>query len=196
VTRIVCILGSVTPPGRMNRAMDGAIQRAASRGHDVELIDLANVTIEYADARPLADRADDSAAVVETISTADAVVLASPVYRASMTGALKNLLDLVPVEALLGKPVGIVAMGATQHHYLGVDHHLRDVMAWFGALVAPTSVYLASADFADGVLGEGPAGALDALFDTLSMLSDALTGRGELGPAPLAKPAVRPKAGA
>jgi FMN reductase len=180
----------------MNRAVEGAVQRAASRGHDVELIDLADLTIEYADARPLSDRGDDSAAVVAKVSAADAVVLASPVYRASMTGALKNLLDLVPVEALLGKPVGIVAMGATQHHYLGVDHHLRDVMAWFGALVAPNSVYLSSADFIDGVLSVGPAEALDALLDTLALLSGALSGKGELGPAPLAKPAVRPKTGA
>ena len=176
----------------MNRAMEGAVLRAASRGHDVELIDLANVTIEYADARPLVDRADDSAAVVTKISAAGAVVLASPVYRASMTGALKNLLDLVPVEALLSKPVGIVAMGATQHHYLGVEAHLRDVMTWFGALVAPTNVYLTSADFVDGELSAGPAEALDQLMETLAVLSEALTGA-DLGPLPLAKPAVRAK---
>ena len=42
------------------------------------------------------------------------MLLASPVYRASFTGALKNLLDLTPVEALRAKPVGIVAMGATR----------------------------------------------------------------------------------
>ena len=65
---------------------------------------------------------------------ADAVILASPVYRGSFTGALKNLLDHLPIEALTGKPVGIVAMGATNHHYLGVDWHLRDVLAWFGAI--------------------------------------------------------------
>ena len=69
MTRIVGILGSVTPPGRMNRAVEGAMQRAASRGYDVELIDLADVTIEYADARPLSDRGDDSAAVVAKSST-------------------------------------------------------------------------------------------------------------------------------
>ena len=193
MTRIVGILGSVTPPGRMNRAVEGAMQRAAARGLEVELIDLADVTIEYADARPLSERGDDSAAVVGKLSAADAVVLASPVYRASMTGALKNLLDLVPVEALMGKPVGIVAMGATQYHYLGVDHHLRDVLAWFGALVAPNSVYLASADFVDGVLNETGSKALDALLDTLALLSEALAGKAEFGPAPLARPANRAK---
>src|SRR2546423_10325342 len=101
MTRIAGLLGSVTPPGRMSRAMDAAFARAAARGHDVDLVDLANVRIEYADARALSERADDSAAVVARLVAADAVLLASPVYRASMTGALKNLLDLTPIEALI-----------------------------------------------------------------------------------------------
>jgi FMN reductase len=63
---------------------------------------------------------------------------------------LKNLLDNVPVEALRSKPCGIIAIGATNHHYLGADWHLRDVLAWFGALVAPTSVYLLLEDFSSG----------------------------------------------
>jgi FMN reductase len=57
------------------------------------------------------------------------VLLATPVYRGSLTGTLKNLLDHVPVGALQGKPVGIVAMGATDHHFLGAERHLRDVAA-------------------------------------------------------------------
>jgi hypothetical protein len=32
---------------------------------------------------------------------------------------------------------------------------------------------------------------LDALLDTLAALSEALAGKDELGPAPLAKPAIR-----
>jgi FMN reductase len=138
----------------------------------VELIDLANYMVEYADARSLADRGDDSALLVDKLFAAEAVIFASPVYRASMTGALKNLLDLVPVDALMGKPCGIVAMGATLHHYLGVDSHLRDVLAWFGAVAAPpTSVYLSNADFAEGVLTEGPAGQLDRLVEGLAQLA-------------------------
>jgi hypothetical protein len=48
----------------MSRALDDAFARAASRSYDVELVDLAGVQIEYADARPLTERQDDSAAVV------------------------------------------------------------------------------------------------------------------------------------
>ena len=76
-------------------------------------------------------------------------------------------------------------MGATLHHYLGVDWHLRAVLAWFGALVAPTSVYLESAHFKDGKLADAAARA--ALGDLVTALLDMTRGAGRpLGPPPLA----------
>jgi FMN reductase len=92
------------------------------------------------------------------------VLLATPVYRGSCTGTLKNLLDHVPVEALRGTPVGIAAMGATPHHHLGAERHLRDVLAFFGAFVAPVAVYLTSADFG---AGGAPTASADAVLDRL-----------------------------
>ena len=56
---------------------------------------------------------------------AGAVLIGAPVYRASFPGVLKNLLDIAPVEALQNKPVGILAMGGSAHHYLAVDTQLR-----------------------------------------------------------------------
>ena len=103
---------------------------------------------------------------------AEGVVFASPVYRGSFTGALKNLLDHLPIESLAGKPVGIIAMGATQHHFLGVDWHLRDVLAWFGAMVVPTSAYLVSADFVDGELTESAKQDLKDLADAVIKLKE------------------------
>ncbi|MGE0057488.1 MAG: NADPH-dependent FMN reductase [Dehalococcoidia bacterium] len=185
MTRIAAVIGSVTPPGRLNGAVTAAIERAAAAGHDVDVIDLAAVTLDFADGRPPADHKDDSARVIEALRNAEAVVLASPVYRGSYTGALKNLLDLLPVEALQSKPVAIIAMGATTHHYLGVDFHLRDVLTWFGALVAPTSVYLSSADFSEGKPSADAAQRLDQLVRTVAALAGATAGI-EIAPLPLA----------
>ena len=114
------------------------------------------------------------------------MLIGAPVYRASYPGVLKNLLDVTPVEALQNKPVGIVAMGGSPHHYLGVDTQLRQVLGWFGALVAPTSVYLTSGDFRDGQLASETArGDLAALSETLITLS-ARIDPASLGPLPLA----------
>jgi FMN reductase len=93
---------------------------------------------------------------VDAIASADAVVLATPVYRGSMTGVLKNLLDHVPVEALRGTPTGTAAMGGSLHHHLGAERHLRDVLAFF-----------------------------DALLDTLAVLAERLGEAPQLGPPPL-----------
>lgn len=188
-TRLLAIVGSVTPPGRLLNATKGLLDTArASRGDlEVELINLADKKVAFADGRPAEQLGDDTAAIINSVRAAHGVVIGSPVYRGSFTGALKNLLDHLPMESLAGKPVGIIAMGATQHHYLGVDWHLRDVLAWFGALMVPTSVYLASSDFVDGQLTEGAMQDLVALADAVIKLKDVAPSEGSfLGPKPLA----------
>ena len=184
--RLAAVVGAVTPPGRLHAAIRTAVDGAAARaGVSASLLSLADFRLGFADGRPPDCLDDDTAKIVAALAEADAVLLASPVYRASFTGALKNLLDLTPVEALRAKPVGIVAMGATLHHYLGVDWQLRAVLAWFGALVAPTSVYLESGHFQDGQLTDPAARA--GLGDLVGALV-AMAGypRDQGGPPPLA----------
>lgn len=181
---LVALVGAITPPGRLNRATATAVDHARAQGLSAELINLADRTIGYADGRPPADHADDTAATVQAIQDASAVIFGSPVYRGSLPGVLKNFLDHLPLEALQGKPVGLVVVGATHHHYLGVDRHLRDVLAWYGALVAPTSVYLASADFSEGAPSPAATADIQALTDTVLKLRDVAGA--DLGPTPLA----------
>lgn len=175
MTAIAAVLGSATPPGRLRRALAEALDRAPA---ETALFDLAEHPLPFAGAERV------EAPVLAAVAAADAVLLATPVYRGTYTGVLKNLIDLLPVDALRGKPVAIAAMGATDHHYLGVDWHLREVLAWFGAVVAPTSAYLTSRDFEDGAPTARAAGELDALLATLAALAEALPPA--LGPDPLA----------
>ena len=184
--RLVAVVGAVTAPGRLNAAVQLALDLARAQPEvSASLINLAELRVSFADGRPLDRFTDDTARAVTPLLEADAVLLASPVYRGSFTGALKNLLDLTPVEALRGKPVGIVAMGATTHHYLGVDWHLRAVLAWFGALVLPTGVYLESGHFKEGALAD-PAARADLGDLVAALLAAARAPRGPLGPPPLA----------
>ena len=52
----------------------------------------------------------------EAIAKADAVVLATPVYQACFSGALKLLLDLIPERGLKGKVVLPLANGGSDSH--------------------------------------------------------------------------------
>lgn len=148
-------------------------------------LNLADYRISFADGRPPESFNDDTATIVAQVQSADAVLLFSPVYRGSFSGVLKNLLDQLPIDALRGKPCGIAAIGATQHHYLGVDWHLRDVLTWFGAIVAPVSVYLCGADFPEGRISDDARHQLTDLAIAVMKLQSALS-RIELGPVPLA----------
>ena len=184
---LVGILGSVTPPGRSLRALETTLAAAREFQPGLECIplNLADYRISFADGRPPDQYGDDTARVVTQIDRANAVLLFSPVYRGSFSGVLKNLLDHLPVDALRGKPCGIVGVGATPHHYLGVDWHLRDVLAWFGAIVAPVSVYLSSADFPGGMVSEDARQQLADLAIAIMRLQTAIGGVA-FGPAPLA----------
>jgi FMN reductase len=188
MTTVLGVLGSVTPPGRLSAALSVllATLRTQAGPPDTALLDLAEVQLVFADGRRPDEVGGDTARVVAQIGGADALIFASPVYRASMTGALKNLLDLLPVETLQGKVCGIVAMGATPHHFLGVESHLRDVLAWFGAVVPPVSVYLTAADFENGALTAAARAELEQYALTVYWLTTALRAAGQLGPAPLA----------
>ena len=188
MAKLVAILGAVTPPGRFSKALDTMIDesRSVAPSLDASMINLATCKIAFADGRPPADYNDDTAEIVAKVQAADVVVLATPVYRGTYTGALKNLLDHLPLDSLMGKPCGIVAMGATNHHYLGADWHLRDVLSWFGAFTAPTSVYLTSSDFADGIPSESARADLVGLVQTLLKMKEAFpTGSKSLSPLPL-----------
>jgi FMN reductase len=185
---LLMLVGAATPPGRLAAAIDHAAEtvRAANAGVAVNILNLADTAIDICDGRALDAYSEATRRAVSSISGAGAVLIGAPVYRASYPGVLKNLLDITPVEALQNKPVGILAMGGSPHHYLAVDTQLRAVLGWFGALVAPTSVYVTGGDFRDGKLtSDGARADLAALTSTLVMLSRSLD-PAALGPKPLA----------
>src|SRR5216683_3954461 len=185
VPTLLMIVGAATPPGRLAAAIAMAAQ-AVGGDVAVDILNLAETPIEICDGRPLDAYGAATQQAVARIAAARAVLIGAPVYRASFPGVLKNLLDITPVEALQNKPVGIVAMGGSPHHYLAVDSQLRSVLAWFGALIAPTSVYLTGGDFRDGQLTAEPArNDLAALTRTLITLLQRLD-PSSLGPLPLA----------
>ena len=200
---LLAIHGTVTRPGRLYQAIEAALSGLEGRPHPnplpegegipegegtrVEILHLGDHRISFADGRPLSDYDDDTEAVVNRVVAADMCLIATPVFRASYTGALKNLLDHVPVAGLQGKACGLIVMGATDHHYLSVDTQLRPVLAWFGAHVVPGVVYLQSRHFQDGQLNDAQAIAdLHSLARSVVALHNAASLGGLSGPPPLA----------
>ena len=147
---IVGVSGSVTRPSRTTALVQAILDRIQARSGVVpKLIELVD-SAPYLFTALTPDRlAAEAKGLVETVEQADLLVIGTPVYRASYTGALKHLFDLVHHEAFLGKPVILTATGGSHLHGLVTEHQLRPLFGFLNALTLPTTVYAVETDFLD-----------------------------------------------
>ena len=144
-----------------------AVKRAVEYAHaqdsviNSETINVRDLEIELCDGRDPALYEGDTKTLIDKIVAADALILGTPVYRGSYTGILKNVFDVIPNDALVGKPVGIVVTGSTQHHYLVIEHEIKPLLGFFHAHSLPGGVYLTPEHYNNSVLVDE--GALERL---------------------------------
>ncbi|WP_210644615.1 FMN reductase [Pseudomonas sp. Tri1] len=146
--KVVAVSGSVQQPSRtlvlLNALVEGLGQQLPI---EVRLVELAKIGPQFAgvlrrEALPAAVQED-----LQAIESADLLIAASPVYRASYTGLFKHLFDFVHHEALKNVPVLLAATGGSDRHALIIDHQLRPLFGFFQALSLPVGVYASETDF-------------------------------------------------
>ena len=160
---------------------------AAARAEDIqtELLDLSQTPIDFAANLPVEEYSAATQRAIELASRADGFVFGSPIYRASYTGVLKNFFDLMPVEAMLGKVAGLVATGASFHHYLTLDFAFRPIMTFFNMHTVPGVLYGSREQFLpDQQLDEPLRQDAEALGRDLVYMVRQLAGRGWGPPSP------------
>lgn len=110
-------------------------------GIHTELLDLKQYNLQFCDGRDPSSYNDDTKKVIDLMCSADAYLFATPIFQGSLTGALKNLIDLTPAAALRGKIIGFAATGGNHQHYLVVENQLKPIAGYLRAFVAPTFVF-------------------------------------------------------
>lgn len=145
---VVAISGSLQRPSRTLALTDAIVTAlGAARPIDARRIELGEIGSRLAGALTRAQVPADLDALIRAIETADALVVASPVYRASYTGLFKHLFDLVRHDALVDVPVLLAATGGSERHALVIDHQLRPLFSFFQARTLPIGVYASESDF-------------------------------------------------
>jgi FMN reductase len=150
VLKVIGLSGSVNRPSRTTslvRHILNAVEREL--GYPARLIELADEAPHIFQALTRARLEGRSAEIVRCVEDADLLIVGTPVYRASYTGALKHLFDLVHHQTFAGKPVLLAATGGTPLHGLVTEHQLRPLFGFLNALTLPTAIYATEADFAD-----------------------------------------------
>lgn len=124
--RVITLAGSPRFPSRSTALLTVCQQLLEQRGVEVIPWNLHN----FAPEDLLYARFDSPAllALKEDLAQADGLIVATPVYKASFSGALKTLLDLLPERALEHKVVLPLATGGTVAHMLAVDYALKPVL--------------------------------------------------------------------
>jgi len=146
--RLVAVSGNVTSPSRTRVLTGHIVQAVESRAAvETDVIELSEIGPLLGSALTRDALSPTAAAAVSSIESADILVVASPVYRASYTGLFKHLFDFVGYDALAGVPVILAATGGSERHSLAIDHQLRPLFAFFRAYSVPTGVYATEADF-------------------------------------------------
>ena len=179
--RIVGISGNLTRPSRTRTLVAEILRQIEARnvGH-TELYDVADAGANLAAVVVRENATAASARVLSAIESADALVVATPVYKASYTGLFKHLFDLIDPKLLVGRPVILAATGGSDRHALVIDHQLRPLFAFFRAHSVPCGVYATPVDFTavgelTDVAAQRAAPAVDQLVAVLAGLATAQT---------------------
>jgi FMN reductase len=166
--KIYALSGSLREQSSTALALQLALQGAAAAGAETEFLSLRSLTLPFCDGRSdESSYGGDTARFRAAILEADGLLIGSPEYHGSYTGALKNALDLLgPDQLLKGKVVGLLATARKEAGSMNTLSHLRHVMRWTQAWVLPMQVSIPSAQqaFTDGEISrEGLTDQLDLL---------------------------------
>jgi FMN reductase len=137
---IIALVGSPSTGSRTVALAEHLAGELGADGHDVRVVAIRSLPAE---ALLGADSGDPRIAeAVAAVAAADAVIVASPVYKAAYAGVLKAFLDLLPQSALAGKAVLPLLTGGAPVHALAVDYALRPVLVALGARHVVTGLFL------------------------------------------------------
>lgn len=153
MVKVLAIAGSPSYPSRSYSILEYAKQRLENEQISTEILSVRELPAEA-----LLFAQFDHPSITKAIANvehASALIISTPVYKASYTGVLKAFLDLLPQNALAGKPILPIATGGTIAHLLSIDYALKPVLSTLGARHILSGAYLVDSQIhqnADGTI--------------------------------------------
>jgi FMN reductase len=107
---ILAVCGSLNPASRTKMALALALKGAEEYGANTRLIDLRDYELVFYGEVAEKDYPPDVFRLREEIKESDGIIFGTPEYHGSMSGILKNMLDLMSQEQLEAKIAGVVGV--------------------------------------------------------------------------------------
>ena len=144
MVKIVGINGSLRPESYSYQALQQAVERVRALGAQVEILDLRTMELPFCNGGDEYPDFPDVEKLRETVKDADGLILATPEYHGSVSGVIKNALDLMSFEHLAGKVTGMISVLGGQSNSNALND-LRVIMRWVHGWVIPEQVAIGQA---------------------------------------------------
>ncbi|NJK63757.1 MAG: NADPH-dependent FMN reductase [Synechococcaceae cyanobacterium SM2_3_1] len=137
---VLAIAGSPSQSSRSTAVLEHSISYL--RAHDVETAmftvhDMKPEDLVFANFESL-----ELQQFIRLVAEAKGILIATPVYKATYTGILKALLDLLPQYAFSGKTVLPIATGGTITHLLSIEYSMKPLFAVLGSTQIQQGVFI------------------------------------------------------
>lgn len=142
--RIAGICGSLIANGSTKKALTIALSGAAEFDAETTLLELRDIDLVFYGSVPQDEYPPDIVRLRDELRRSQGIILATPEYHGSLSGALKNMLDLMSIDDFETKIVGLVGVAGG---HIGAIHSLdtmkticRNLHCW----VLPQEVSIAN----------------------------------------------------
>jgi FMN reductase len=165
--KIVGIAGSLRPASHSHQLLALAMAKVAKLGAETESLDLRTLSLPFCNGDDVYPDYPDVLKFQSAVATADGLVLVTPEYHGSVSGVLKNSLDLLSFEHLGGKVVaGLSVLGGQANSNALND--LRTIVRWVHGWMIPEQVAIGQAWQAFNTQGELNDAKLDQRLEQLA----------------------------
>jgi FMN reductase len=153
MTKLAIVSGGLREPSSTRLLADrigAAVREELSRTHTpatTPVIELRRLGRAIMDAMLTGFPSTELQAAFDTVDSCDGLIAVTPAFNASFSGLFKSFFDVLPDQMLSDMPVLIAATGGTERHSQVLEHALRPMFSYLHAIVSPTGVYAATADF-------------------------------------------------
>ncbi|GER68314.1 MULTISPECIES: NADPH-dependent FMN reductase [Heyndrickxia] len=146
--KIVVLSGSRVG-SKTRTAMNYAVKVIHEKYPEAEatLLDLAEYDVQFSDGRNYMEYEGDTKYVAQTVMGADAVIIGTPIFQASIPATLKNVFDLLPEKALRDKVASIIVTAGSPKHYLIAEQQIKPILSYMKAQIVQSYVFIEEKDF-------------------------------------------------
>lgn len=139
--KILGIGGSLRQGSYTTRALTIAMNKIESPLIETEILQLRDLQLPFCNGENHYEKYPDVAYFRQKVKESNAILIAAPEYHGSVSGVVKNALDLLEVEHVEGKVIGLIAIcgGITN---TGAINTLRIVCRWLHGFVIPEQIVI------------------------------------------------------